>query len=434
MRKETEGLPTPEENVKLSDRTRWPVVLITVAGGIVAALHVGKVSPALPAVRSDLGLDLVQGGFVVSMFYVLGMALGLVVGVTADRLGRRLLIAAGFLFMGLGGVMGSMADGLPMLLASRFVEGIGFIGTVVAAPALVSAAASAHDRPLALSLWSIFTPAGMALALVVAPPILSGVGWRGLWLGVAALTVVAVAVIMIATRGLRMPQPPEGRPWRVAGETLVRPGLLLLSLAFGAYAFQWVTLMVWLPTFLAADMGATTTAAALLTALIVFLNIPSNVLGGLLLRRGVPRRVLIVGCAALMGLSAWGIFTPSLGNETRYALCLVFSFAGGFIPASLFAGVPNHAPSPGHMGAATGMLMQGSNLGQFVGPPFVAAAVAAAGGSWTGALAPLIGGAVLTMAAGLLAGHVEGGNRTDEQLRREQDGAARTPSTQGGKT
>src|SRR3954449_965518 len=192
MRRETEDSPTPEETMKLPDQTRWPVVFITVAGGIVAALHVGKISPALPAIRSDLGLDLVQGGFAVSMFYVLGMALGLVVGVTADRLGRRALIAAGFLFMGLGGVMGSMADGLPMLLASRFVEGIGFIGTVVAAPALVSAAASVRDWPLALSLWSIFTPAGMALALVVAPPVLSGIGWRGLWLGVAALTAVAV--------------------------------------------------------------------------------------------------------------------------------------------------------------------------------------------------------------------------------------------------
>jgi MFS transporter, DHA1 family, inner membrane transport protein len=157
MRKATEYLTALEEDVKLSDQTRWSVVLITVAGGIVAALHVGKISPELPAIRSNLGLGLMQGGFVVSMFYVLGIVLGLVVGVTADRLGRRALIAAGFLFMGLGGVMGSMAAGLPMLLASRFVEGIDFIGTVVAAPALVSAAASARDRPLALSLWSIFT-------------------------------------------------------------------------------------------------------------------------------------------------------------------------------------------------------------------------------------------------------------------------------------
>jgi MFS transporter, DHA1 family, inner membrane transport protein len=88
----------------ISDRTQWSIVLITVAGGIVAALHVGKISPALPAILSDLGLSLVQGGFVVSMFYVLGMALALVVGVTADRLGRRLLIAAGFRVSTLSGL------------------------------------------------------------------------------------------------------------------------------------------------------------------------------------------------------------------------------------------------------------------------------------------------------------------------------------------
>src|SRR3954464_12886334 len=67
MRKETEDLPTPEENTKLSDQTRWPVVLITVAGGIVAALHVGKISPALPAIRSNLGLDLVQGAAILNL-------------------------------------------------------------------------------------------------------------------------------------------------------------------------------------------------------------------------------------------------------------------------------------------------------------------------------------------------------------------------------
>src|SRR4051812_31487675 len=43
MMKET--APRPEEPMKLADHTRWPVVLITVAGGIVAALHVGKISP-----------------------------------------------------------------------------------------------------------------------------------------------------------------------------------------------------------------------------------------------------------------------------------------------------------------------------------------------------------------------------------------------------
>jgi MFS transporter, DHA1 family, inner membrane transport protein len=100
-----------------SDRTQWSIVLITVAGGIVAALHVGKISPALPAIRSDLGLSLVQGGFVVSMFYVLGMALALVVGVTADRPGRRHCVKAEAL-MTRSGMGSGAASGGPAQLES----------------------------------------------------------------------------------------------------------------------------------------------------------------------------------------------------------------------------------------------------------------------------------------------------------------------------
>lgn len=393
--------------------TRWGMVLAAVGGGIVAALHVGKVSPALPFIRADLGLDLVAGGFVVSMFNLLGMVLALAVGVTADRLGRRRLVAAGFVALALGGLLGALADGLGLLLLGRFIEGIGFIGVAVAAPALVMAAAAPHDRSLALALWSVFMPAGMALALLAAPPVLAVAGWRGLWLGGAGLAVAALVAFSLATARAPLAAAMTRQPWRLAVETLARPGLLLLGLAFGSYAFQWVSLMVWLPTFLAADLGAATTTAALLTALVVAVNVPSNIMGGWLLRQGVPRRRLIVVASAVMAVAGWGIFTPALGDVPRYALCLAFSFAAGFVPASLFAGAPLHAPSPGHMAAANGILMQGSNLGQFIGPPLVAAAVAAAGGAWSGALLPLLGGALVTAVAGVAVGRLEprGGGR-----------------------
>jgi len=46
--------------------------------------------------------------------------------------------------------------------------------------------------------------------------------------------------------------------------------------------------------------------------------------------------------------------------------------------------------------------MQGSNVGQFLGPPLVAAAVAGAGGAWHGAFWPVLCAATVTaMAAGL---------------------------------
>ena len=277
---------------------------------------------------------------------------------------------------------------------------MGFIA--VALPAIVLAATAERDRPFALSLWSVFTPAGMALALVAAPPVLTVVGWRGLWLGIAALA-LAAAVVDRAVARVAVPQGPSGTPLRVIADRLARGGLLLLGLAFGAYAFQWVSLMVWLPTFLASDLGVGRAAAALLTALVVACNVPGNIASGWLQRRGVPAARIIAAGSVGMALAAWGIFSDGLPDAARYALCLVFSLTAGAIPSSLFAGAPAHAPSPGHMGAANGILMQGSATGQFIGPPLIAAAVAAAGDSWSGALAPLVLGAALTALAGMAA-------------------------------
>ncbi|MGQ9367948.1 MFS transporter [Azospirillum sp. ST 5-10] len=382
-------------------RTRWPVVLTALAGGIVASLHLGKVPPAVPFLRGELGLDLVEVGFVVSTFNVLGMLLALVVGVTADRVGRRRLIAAGLLCLAAGGAVGALSHGLAALLFSRFVEGIGFIAAVVALPAVVMASASERDRPFALSLWSVFMPAGMALALVLAPGILTAGGWRGLWWAIAGLSLLALLLVDRAVARVALPQRPAGTPLRVLVETVARPGLLLLGLAFAAYAFQWVSLMVWLPTFLAADLGAAPATAALLTALVIVVNVPGNLSGGWNLRRGVAPGRLIAAGSAGMALAALGIFSHAVPDVARYGLCLVFSFTAGMIPSSLFAGAPGHAPSPGHMGAANGILMQGSALGQFPGPPVIAAAVAAAGGDWGGARWPLLAAAVLTVAAGV---------------------------------
>jgi MFS family permease len=388
-----------------TDRARWSVVLIVLLGGIVAAVHVGKVPPALPALREALGLGLVEAGFVVSAFNILSMTLGLLTGVLADRLGRRRLVLLGLLSLAAGGVIGALGDGVTLLLGSRVLEGMGFMAVSVASPPLVIAAAPEGERGRALALWSMFMPAGMALAMVAAPVVMAAVGWRGLWLGVAVLALATAVAVARATRDLPTTHAaPAGPPWRVLGETLGRPRLLLLAAVFGAYVFQWMAVMVWLPTFLPAALGVTAATAALMTAGVVLANVPGNYMGGWMLHRGVSVRVLVPAVAATMALCALGLFTEVLPGPARFVVVVAFSMAGGMIPAVLFASAPVHAPSPGHLAASNGLLMQGSNIGQFLGPPIVAAAVAGAGGAWAGALGPVLVAAGLTALAGALSG------------------------------
>lgn len=383
-------------------KTEWKVVAAAVLGGVVAALHVGKVPAALPEIRADLGLGLVSAGFVISVFNLLGMCLGALIGTFAESLGRRRMVKWGCICLITGGLTGTLSGGLAILLFSRALEGMGFIAIAVAMPSIVASAASDRDRALALSIWSVFTPTGFAIALLTTSIALEFVGWRGYWLAIAALT---LAISVFVVRGIDVITPPQKGtvpPMQRLRQVAVRPRLLLLALAFGSFALQWVTLMAWLPTFLIGDLSYSLFQAAAATAVIVAANVPGNLLGGALMRHGVSPGTLILLGSAVMAISVFGIFLPGLGDGIRLACCLIFSCIGGLVPACLFALVPAASPSAVHLGPANGILMQGSTTGQFAGPPIVGAAITAAGGGWEGAIPPLIAAAVVTAAAGYL--------------------------------
>ena len=55
--------------------------------GVVAALQIGKLPPALPELSQTLGLSLMQAGFLLSLVQLAGMSLALAVGLSADGFG-----------------------------------------------------------------------------------------------------------------------------------------------------------------------------------------------------------------------------------------------------------------------------------------------------------------------------------------------------------
>ena len=113
-------------------RTNWVAVWATFAGGAACGAFIGKVPPALPLLRGELGLTLVQSGFIATMLNVLGALAGLLIGLLCDRFGHKRLGLLGLLVMASGGFIGAAADGYATLLVSRFLEGTGFILFTVA--------------------------------------------------------------------------------------------------------------------------------------------------------------------------------------------------------------------------------------------------------------------------------------------------------------
>lgn len=341
-----------------------------------------KVPPALPQLRAELGLTLVESSFIVTTFNVLGMLIGMVAGTLGDRFGRKHFALFGLALIGLGGIFGAAVSSFTALLVSRFLEGVGFILFAVSAPALMAGlSATPRDRARALGLWSAYMPAGGTIALLAAPALIALWSWRALWLALAFAA--GLAAIGVA-RAVPAPSRASVGSLRLVRESLVQPGNIVMALLFACYVAQWTSVMVWLPTFLN-EHGATATAAASATAVMVLINIPGNLAGGWLLSHGVRRGILVMTAAAIGALCEIGMLGSALPDGVRYALVLVFSLCTGVIPASIFAGLPVHARSAQHIATGTGMVQQFSNIGQFFGPLAIAW-IASRSGSWEAAL------------------------------------------------
>jgi MFS family permease len=383
--------------------TNWRAVWAVYVGGLVTGAYMTKVPPALPQMRAELGLSLIESGFIVTTFNVLGMLVGVLAGMACDRFGRKRLALAGLALMAMGGALGAAVSSFIPLLVSRFVEGVGFILFAVPAPALMSGlAADARERSKVLGLWSSYMPTGGTIALLAAPLLMAVWDWRALWLAIAAVAIVAGVIF---ARVVPDSQPAQVGSMRLVLESLAQKGNLAMALLFACYVAQWTTVMVWLPTFLT-ERGASTATAAAATALMVLANIPGNLAGGWLLSHGFLRSRLVLVACAIAAACEIGMLSTALPDGLRFALVLVFSLGAGLIPASVFAGLPVHAPTPQHIATGNGIVLQFSNVGQFFGPLAIAWIASRLGG-WEATLWALLAFAAVGAACGAAIGVIE---------------------------
>lgn len=366
---------------------RFDRSLLVIAAGVCAAIHVGKLPPALPALREAMEISLVQAGFLISMAQLAGMGLGLAVGLAADGLGLRRVMVTGLALVSVASVAGGFATDVRVLLVLRALEGLGFLMTVMPGPSLVRREVPPAQRDARLGAWGAYMPVGMALALLTGPPWVAALGWPSWWwLGAALSATLAVAVWTVLPADPPVAVRTAG-DWRTRlSQTLNARGPWLLALAFSVYSAQWLSVVGFLPSIYA-QAGLAPAWSGLATALAAGINMAGNVGAGRLMQRGVaPQRLLQVGYGAMGGASVL-MFAPLWPSGTfaalgPYAAVLVFSALGGLIPGTLFALAVRVSPGPATVSTTVGWMQQWSAVGQFAGPPLVAW-VATRAGNWS---------------------------------------------------
>jgi predicted MFS family arabinose efflux permease len=381
-----------------SSNTRWGLVFLLISAGVIGAFQVGKAAIAVPALREDLNLSLYSASWIVGALAVLGAAVALPASLLLTLLPARATLIAGLIAVGAGSFAGAFAANGNILIATRVLEGCGFLCIILSTPRLFRLVTAPPDNQTAFALWGCYMPVGSALMMLVGPLFIQSFGWRGLWNFNALLPLAyALVVARLPIPGSEARDSTQRDLMKTIRAGFSTPGPLLVGVTFATYTFQYFALASLFPALLVERLGLSIGTAGLISAGAVLANGVGNLFAGGLLRLLVPVWLIVAAGFAASGTFAFGIFSDSLPVAAVAALAAASLAITGLVPASLFAAAPLVSPTAALLAVTLGLITQIGISGQFLGPAALAAFVERY--DWSGA--PVIFVAATVVGIGL---------------------------------
>ncbi len=141
-------------------------------------------------------------GLVVGGYALTQAAFQVPFGLMSDKIGRKKTLLFGLLIFIVGSVMAAMSDNIYMLLAGRFLQGAGAIGSVVSA--MIADLVKEEQRAHAMAIMGGTIALSFAAAMIIAPIVGGHWGIDKLFWLTAILSVMAIGILFTA-----VPQPPK---------------------------------------------------------------------------------------------------------------------------------------------------------------------------------------------------------------------------------
>jgi sugar phosphate permease len=388
--------------------------------GVINYLDRSTLSIATPRILEDLHLSRAQMGVLQSAFTSSYGLAQLPIGVLIDKVGPRLLLAAGMALWSVAQAWGGLVSGLRSFIGARAVLGLGEAPQFPAGARVISDWYHVRDRGLPIGVFNSSSSIGPAVAPMLLTALMVAFGWRGMFviMGLAGLLVALVWYAVYrepSAAGLTDEELSSIRAGDVApaeGVSLARWLRLFrhrttwgMVLGFaGSLYLVWLYL-AWLPDYLQKERGMTELKTGFAASVPFVFGALGSLTGGYLsdrlAGRGVPpvlsRKLPVIG-----GLIGMAVFTvpAALTGSTAVALgCISLAmFFGNVSTASSWALATVAAP-PGYV-ASLGAIQ---NFGGYIGGATVAPAVTGLVVDYTGSFAPaLIAGAAVAAGAAAL--------------------------------
>ncbi|MGW2404353.1 MFS transporter [Streptomyces sp. NPDC001739] len=179
---------------------------VIAASTLMIVLDGSIVTVAMPAIQHDLGFSSEGLSWVVNAYLVAFGSLLLLAGRLGDLLGRNRMFVAGTAVFTASSLLAGLASGPAVLLAARFLQGVGSAMTAAVGLGILAALyPEGRERARALAVFSFTGAAGASIGQVLGGLLTDALDWHGIFLinlpiGAAVLALARPA--LPAGRGL----------------------------------------------------------------------------------------------------------------------------------------------------------------------------------------------------------------------------------------
>ncbi|MBJ7550091.1 MFS transporter [Marinomonas ostreistagni] len=362
-----------------AEKTAWLEIGLLWFAGISAAMQFAKFSVSYNELLAYYQAGPTWTGASISVVGTIGLVFGVTAGLIASKIGyRKVLIGALMLGTALSFIQ-SFLPSFEIIMATRILEGFSQLGVVVAAPTMIAKLSAPQHRSITMGLWGTFFGVAFALTGLFGKPLIAAYQLNGLYLTHGLLMgVMAVALIFLLDadeQRYHTGSTSNSEPYfKKLGKIYRTPQTLLPGLVFVFYTCTLVSLLTYIPNFIASD-----SLRATMQVVLPLLSTAGTFIAGALSQYLMkPQRVAQMAYAGL----AFGAFMLFMGFTTPITFCFVVGqmvLFAGLIPGAALAMIPRLARDSNEQANGYGLIAQLGNLGATIGPPSFATLITAYG-------------------------------------------------------
>ena len=204
-------------------RRRWVALVVLCLGQLMIVLDATIVNVALPSIQHDLGFTQASLTWVVNAYLIAFGSFLLLAGRLGDLLGRKRVFLGGLVLFTTASALCGLAQGQGMLIAARFVQGVG--GAVASSVIIAIIVTEFHERreqARAMGVFTFVASAGGSIGLLAGGVLTHLLDWHWIFFINVPIGVAAIGL------GMALIEESEGAGLRQGVDVL---GAALITLA-----------------------------------------------------------------------------------------------------------------------------------------------------------------------------------------------------------